>query len=156
MRERNLAGPVIDRLAAAPQKRFADSAAWAAHLAALGLDRLVVLFNGGDSIRDAIASGASGDAVAAIDLPTSMRAVVVRKDGPVKTVPDLRGRTIAIPSRFSDERLVVFRALEANGMTAKDVKMVEMAPRAEARMTVSSDQPKRKAGKRPKASRTYA
>jgi len=55
-------------------------------------------------------------------------AVVVRKDGPVKTFADLRGRTVAIPSRFSDERLILFRALSANGMSAKDVKMVEMAP----------------------------
>ncbi|HYM62001.1 MAG TPA: ABC transporter substrate-binding protein [Thermoanaerobaculia bacterium] len=55
-------------------------------------------------------------------------AVVVRKDGPVHSVRDLRGRIIAIPSRFSDERLIVFRALAANGMTGKDVRMVEMAP----------------------------
>src|SRR5881392_3864655 len=55
-------------------------------------------------------------------------AVVVRKDGPVHSVPDLRGRIIAVPSRFSDERLIVFRALAAHGMTGKDVRMVEMAP----------------------------
>ena len=55
-------------------------------------------------------------------------AVTVRKDGPVKTFADLRGRTVAIPSRFSDERLILFRALAANGMTANDIKMVEMAP----------------------------
>jgi NitT/TauT family transport system substrate-binding protein len=55
-------------------------------------------------------------------------AVVVRKDGPVKTVSDLRGRTIAIPSRFSDERLIVFRALKKFGMKFSDVKLVEMAP----------------------------
>jgi len=56
-------------------------------------------------------------------------AVVVRSDGPVHRVSDLRGRIIAIPSRFSDERLIVFRALQANGMDAKkDVRMVEMAP----------------------------
>jgi NitT/TauT family transport system substrate-binding protein len=56
-------------------------------------------------------------------------AVVVRKDGPVHTVSDLRGRIMAIPSRFSDERLIVFRALAANGMNAKkDLRMVEMAP----------------------------
>jgi NitT/TauT family transport system substrate-binding protein len=56
-------------------------------------------------------------------------AVVVRSDGPVHSVSDLRGRIIAIPSRFSDERLIVFRALQANGMNAKkDVRMVEMAP----------------------------
>ncbi|MER8843063.1 hypothetical protein NKH86_31150 [Mesorhizobium sp. M0913] len=42
MRGRNLAGPVIDRLAAAPHKAFADSAAWEAYLAALGLDELAV------------------------------------------------------------------------------------------------------------------
>ena len=55
-------------------------------------------------------------------------AVVVRKDGPVKSVPDLRGRIVAIPSRFSDERLIVFKALRDNGMSAKDIRMVEMAP----------------------------
>jgi NitT/TauT family transport system substrate-binding protein len=55
-------------------------------------------------------------------------AVVVRKDGPVKTFAGLRGRTIAIPSRFSDERLLVFRAMKQFGMKAADLKMVEMAP----------------------------
>lgn len=55
-------------------------------------------------------------------------AVVVRKGGAVHRFEDLRGKTIAIPSRFSDERLIVFRALEKHGMSAKDLKMVEMAP----------------------------
>jgi NitT/TauT family transport system substrate-binding protein len=56
-------------------------------------------------------------------------AVVVRSDGPVHSVRDLRGRIVAIPSRFSDERLIVFKALADNGMNAKtDVHMVEMAP----------------------------
>ncbi len=55
-------------------------------------------------------------------------AVVVRKNGPVKTVADLRGRTIAIPSRFSDERLLLLKAMQVWGMKAGDIKMVEMAP----------------------------
>lgn len=55
-------------------------------------------------------------------------AVVVRKDGPVKSFTDLKGKTVAIPSRFSDERLILFRAMERHGMTAKDLRMVEMAP----------------------------
>ncbi len=38
----NLAGPVVDRLEGAPAKRFADEAAWRAHLEALGLTRLAV------------------------------------------------------------------------------------------------------------------
>jgi NitT/TauT family transport system substrate-binding protein len=55
-------------------------------------------------------------------------AFVVKKDGPVRAVPDLAGRTIAIPSRFSDERLIVGRALRAHGMNEQQVTMVEMAP----------------------------
>ena len=55
-------------------------------------------------------------------------AVVVRKDGPVRTVADLRGKTVAIPSRFSDEHLIVIRALKAHGMTRADIKLVEMPP----------------------------
>src|ERR1700735_2014937 len=55
-------------------------------------------------------------------------AVVVRKDGPIKTFADMRGRTIAIPSRFSDERLLLFRAMKVWGMKRGDIKMVEMAP----------------------------
>jgi hypothetical protein len=42
MRSRALAGPVIELLAASPAKAFAGEAAWQAHLAALGIDRLAV------------------------------------------------------------------------------------------------------------------
>jgi hypothetical protein len=42
MRGRNLSGMVLERLVAAPHRAFADSAAWQAHLAALGLDQLAV------------------------------------------------------------------------------------------------------------------
>jgi|SRR5436190_5175909 len=55
-------------------------------------------------------------------------AVVVHTDGPVHTVPDLRGRVVAIPSRFSDERLILFRAMKVFGIKPGEIKMVEMAP----------------------------
>jgi NitT/TauT family transport system substrate-binding protein len=55
-------------------------------------------------------------------------AVVVRKNGPIKTFADMRGRTIAIPSRFSDERLLIFRAMKVFGIKPGEIKMVEMAP----------------------------
>ena len=55
-------------------------------------------------------------------------AVAVRKDGPVKKFTDLKGKIVAIPSRFSDERLILFRALAANHMKPEDIRMVEMAP----------------------------
>jgi NitT/TauT family transport system substrate-binding protein len=55
-------------------------------------------------------------------------AMVVARNGPVRSVVDLRGRTIAVPSRFSDERLIVGRALRAHSLAEKEVKLVEMAP----------------------------
>lgn len=55
-------------------------------------------------------------------------AVVVQKDGPIQRVEDLAGKTIAIPSRFSDEHLIVVRALRARGLQPEDVKLVEMPP----------------------------
>ncbi len=55
-------------------------------------------------------------------------AFVVRNDGPIKTFADVRGRVVAIPSRFSDERLIVFRAMKAWGIRPSEIRMVEMAP----------------------------
>jgi NitT/TauT family transport system substrate-binding protein len=55
-------------------------------------------------------------------------ALVVRKDGPIRSFADMRGRTVAIPSRFSDERLLVFRAMKVWGIQPGEIKMVEMAP----------------------------
>src|ERR1700739_415210 len=48
-------------------------------------------------------------------------AVVVRKYGPIHSVEDLRGKTIAIPSRFSDERLLLFRAMQVHNVDPKQV-----------------------------------
>lgn len=55
-------------------------------------------------------------------------AVVVQNDGPIRTVADLRGRIVAIPSRYSDERLILFRAMKAAHIDPREVRMVEMAP----------------------------
>lgn len=55
-------------------------------------------------------------------------AVVVQKDGPIRTFADMRGKVVAIPSRFSDERLILFRAMKAFGIKPNEIKMVEMAP----------------------------
>ena len=55
-------------------------------------------------------------------------ALVVKKNGPIKTFADMRGKTIAIPSRFSDEHLLMFRAMKVLGIKSGAIKMVEMAP----------------------------
>ena len=55
-------------------------------------------------------------------------AVVVHKNGGIRSVADLKGKVIAVPSRFSDERLIVIKALRQHGLSLADVKLVEMAP----------------------------
>jgi NitT/TauT family transport system substrate-binding protein len=54
--------------------------------------------------------------------------VVVSKNGPIRTVAGLAHRRVAIPNRFSDERLLLIRALKQNGVPLDQVKMLEMNP----------------------------
>ena len=55
-------------------------------------------------------------------------AVMVHKDSQIYRMEDLRGKRIAVPNRFSNQRLLIFRALKNAGMTPKDVDLVEMPP----------------------------
>jgi NitT/TauT family transport system substrate-binding protein len=55
-------------------------------------------------------------------------ALMVHKDSNIRSIRDLRGKTVAVPSRFSNQRLLIFRALKANGMTIKDINLIEVPP----------------------------
>ena len=55
-------------------------------------------------------------------------AVMVHKDSHIYRMEDLRGKRIAVPNRFSNQRLLIFRALKQAHMTIKDVELVEMPP----------------------------
>ena len=55
-------------------------------------------------------------------------AVVVHKDSNIHSMQDLRGKRIAVPNRYSNQRLLIFRALKKAGMTPNDVQLVEMPP----------------------------
>lgn len=55
-------------------------------------------------------------------------AVMVHKDSGIFRTEDLRGKTIAVPNRYSNQRLLLFRNLKDHGMTFDDVKLVEMPP----------------------------
>ena len=54
--------------------------------------------------------------------------VMVRADATVRDFRDLRGKVVAIPSRFAVEHLLVRRLMKEVGMTVSDFQMVEMAP----------------------------
>ncbi len=55
-------------------------------------------------------------------------AVMVHRDSGIRSMQDLRGKVIAVPNRYSNQRLLVFRALNDAGMRPEDVTLVEMPP----------------------------
>ena len=54
--------------------------------------------------------------------------IMVRSDSPYRVFKDLRGKRIAIPSRFAVDYLYLRKMLAKEGMTVKEVEVVEMAP----------------------------
>jgi NitT/TauT family transport system substrate-binding protein len=54
--------------------------------------------------------------------------IMVRTGSPYRTFRDLSGKRVAIPSRFAVDFLFLRKMLAAEGMTPKDVEIVEMAP----------------------------
>ena len=54
--------------------------------------------------------------------------IMVRTDSPYKRFADLKGKRVAIPSRFAVDFLFLRKMLARESMTAKDVQIVEMAP----------------------------
>ena len=54
--------------------------------------------------------------------------IMVRTDSPYKKFADLRGKRVAIPSRFAVDYLFLRKMLSREGMSLKDVVIVEMPP----------------------------
>jgi NitT/TauT family transport system substrate-binding protein len=55
-------------------------------------------------------------------------ALMVRKDSDIHDFKDLRGKRVAVPNRFSNQFLLIFKALKDRGMTVQDINLVEMPP----------------------------
>ena len=55
-------------------------------------------------------------------------AVMVHKDSGIYRTEDLRGKTVAVPGRYANQRLILFRELKKAGMTINDINIVEMPP----------------------------
>jgi NitT/TauT family transport system substrate-binding protein len=55
-------------------------------------------------------------------------ALMVHKDSGILTIRDLKGKRVAIPNRFSNQNLLLRKALADNGMTIDDVTLLEMPP----------------------------
>jgi NitT/TauT family transport system substrate-binding protein len=54
--------------------------------------------------------------------------MMVHKESNIRRIEDLRGKKVAIPSRYSNQHLILFRAFKERGMSVQDVQLVEMPP----------------------------
>ncbi|HET9317975.1 MAG TPA: ABC transporter substrate-binding protein, partial [Vicinamibacteria bacterium] len=54
--------------------------------------------------------------------------VMVRPDLPVKTLKDLEGRRFALPSKYSNQNLVIRKLMKDQGVDATKIDFVEMPP----------------------------
>jgi NitT/TauT family transport system substrate-binding protein len=55
-------------------------------------------------------------------------AMVVRTDSSIRRIEDLRGKVVAVPNRFSNQRLLLFKAFKERGLNIQDVRLIEMPP----------------------------
>lgn len=54
--------------------------------------------------------------------------VMVRKDLPATSLRDLRGKTFALPSKYSNQNLVIHKLMQDQGVKPEEIKFVEMPP----------------------------
>ena len=54
--------------------------------------------------------------------------VIVRKDLPAQSLRDLRGKTFAIPSKYSNQYLVIRKLMEDQGVGMDEIRFVELPP----------------------------
>ena len=55
-------------------------------------------------------------------------ALMFHKDSGIHRIQDLKGKSIAVPNRFSNQRLIIFKVLRDRGMSIDDVSLLEMPP----------------------------
>ncbi|HKQ74327.1 MAG TPA: ABC transporter substrate-binding protein [Blastocatellia bacterium] len=54
--------------------------------------------------------------------------VMVQKDSTAKSLRDLRGKVFAIPSKYSNQNLVIHKLMEDQGVKSDEIRFVEMPP----------------------------
>lgn len=55
-------------------------------------------------------------------------ALMVHKDSDIFRIQDLRGKKVAVPNRYSNQRVLLYKVLKEHGMNFNDLEVVEMAP----------------------------
>ena len=98
-------------------------------------------FNGWPELKEAYLSGYTEATFILAPLAMSLReqgvpikivylghrdgtALMVHKDSGIYRMEDLRGKTVAVPNRYSNQRFLICRALKQRGMRQDDVKIL--------------------------------
>jgi len=55
-------------------------------------------------------------------------ALMVHKDSGIFRIEDLRGKRVAVPNRYSNQRFLIYKVLKERGMKLSDLEIVEMPP----------------------------
>ena len=55
-------------------------------------------------------------------------AMMVHKDSTIHSLRDLKGKTVAVPNRFSNQYLILFKGLRDIGLSLRDVSLREIPP----------------------------
>jgi NitT/TauT family transport system substrate-binding protein len=55
-------------------------------------------------------------------------AMIVHRDSQIFRIEDLRGKKVAVPNRFSNQRLLLYKALRERGLSINDIELFEMPP----------------------------
>ena len=55
-------------------------------------------------------------------------ALVVGKDSPIRTFTDLKGKRVAIPSRFANQNILMHKMMREHGMPASSMTLLEVPP----------------------------
>ena len=54
--------------------------------------------------------------------------IIVRKDSSIRSFPELKGKTIAIPHMYSNQRILLVREMDKHGMAPGDIRIVVYPP----------------------------
>jgi NitT/TauT family transport system substrate-binding protein len=55
-------------------------------------------------------------------------ALMVHKESGILRIQDLRGKRVAVPNRYSNQRFLIYKVLQERGMSLDDLDLVEMPP----------------------------
>lgn len=99
----------------------------AAVLEAIASNRVDFSFVGEGSLVTGITSKIPMKAISVTGVEGNQNSIIVQPGSPIKTIADLKGKTIAI-AKASSAHIFLIKALEKNGLKESDVNLIQLEP----------------------------